>query len=61
MRRVGAVLVDQHFDYIWGVAKALQGELTEGFVDVPPEHPSYDDPGLEQVFAPVPPSVAVQS
>ena len=57
--RVAAVLINDHFDYVWGVAKALQGELNAGFVNVPPEHPSYD-PGLEQVFAPDPPSVAVR-
>ena len=58
--RVGAVLVSDHFDHVWGIAKALQGELSEGFVDVPREQPSYD-PGLEQVFAPHPPTVAVRS
>ena len=58
--RVAAVLVSDHFDYVWGVAKALQGELSEGFVDVPPEHPSYDA-GLEQVFAPDPPAVPVRA
>jgi hypothetical protein len=58
--RVGAVLVNDHFDYVWGIAKALQGELSEGFVDVPPQHPSYDV-GLEQVFAPDPPAVSVRS
>lgn len=57
--RVAAVLVSDHFDFVWGVAKALQGKLSEGFVDVPPEHPSYDA-GLEQVFAPAPPAVAVR-
>ena len=56
--RVAAVLIDDYFDYVWGIAKTLQGELNEGFVDVPPEHPSYDA-GLEQVFAPDPPSVVV--
>lgn len=58
--RVSAVLVTDHFDYVWSVAKALQGELSDGFVDVPPAHPSYD-PGLEQVFAPDPPRVVVRS
>ena len=58
--RVAAVLIEAHLDYVWGVAGALKGELSEGFVDVPPEHPSYDA-GLEQVFAPAPPSVAVRS
>ena len=55
--RVTAVLIQHHFDYVWGIASALKGDLSEGFVDVPPEHPSYDA-GLEQVFAPDPPSVA---
>jgi hypothetical protein len=54
------LLVSDHFDYCWGVAKALQGELSEGFNDVSPEHPSYDA-GLEQVFAPSPPAVAAHS
>ena len=58
--RVAAVLINDDFDYVWGVAKALQGELNDGFVAVPAEHPSYD-PGLEQVFAPDPPAVAVRS
>ena len=54
------MLIDAHFDYVGGVAKALQGELNEGFVDVPPEHPSYDL-GREQVFAPDSPAVAVRA
>lgn len=58
--RVGAELVSDHFDYVWGVAKALQGELGEGFSELPMEHPSYD-PGLDQVFAPDPPSMVVGS
>jgi hypothetical protein len=49
-----------HVDYVWGVAKALQGELGEGFLDVPPQHPSYDA-GLEQVFEPAPPTRTVRS
>ena len=56
---VAALLIQNSFDYAWGVAKAVQGEPNEGFVDEPPEHPSYDA-GLEQVFAPDPPSVAVR-
>ena len=58
--RVAAVLINAHYDYVWGIASALKGELSEGFVDVPPEHPSYDA-GLEQIFAPAPPAVAVHS
>ena len=57
--RVAAVLINSHYDYIWGIASALKGELSEGFLDVPPEHPTYDA-GLEQVFAPHPPRVAVR-
>ena len=52
--RVAAVLINTHYDYVGGFAKALQGQLSEGYVDVPPEHPSYDA-GLEQAFAPAPP------
>ena len=58
--RATAVLINAHYDYVWGIASALKGELSEGFVAVPPEHPSYDA-GLEQVFAPDPPSIAVRS
>jgi hypothetical protein len=58
--RVAAILIDQHYDYVWGVARALKGELGQGFVEIPPEHASYD-PGLEQVFAPDPPRMAVRS
>ena len=58
--RVAAMLINDHYDYVWRIASALKGELSEGFVNVPPEHPSYD-PGLEQVFAPDPPPVAVHS
>ena len=58
--RVAVLLINDHFDYVWGVAKVLQGERSGGFMDVPPEHPSYDA-GLEQVFAPDPPAVAVRS
>ena len=57
--RVAAVLIDKHYDYVWSIASALKGALSEGFADVRPEHPSYDA-GLEQVFAPDPPSVAVR-
>ena len=57
--RVAAVLINSHYDYVWSIASALKGELPEGFVNVPPEHPSYDA-GLEQVFAPDPPPVAVR-
>ena len=35
-------------------------EPNEGFVDVPPGHPSYDA-GLEQIFAPDPPPVPVRA
>ena len=58
--RLAAVLVNHHFDYIWGIAMALQGKLSNGFVEVHPDHPSYD-PRLEQVFAPAPPAVTVRS
>ena len=57
--RATAVLINDHFDYVCGAARALKGELSRGFVDVPPEHRSYDV-GLEQVFAPDPPPVAVR-
>ena len=57
--RVSAVLVSDHLDYCWGVARALQGVLSEDFVDVPLEHPRHDADS-EQQFAPAPPSVTVQ-
>ena len=37
-----------------------RSRASEDLIDVPPEHPSYDA-GLEQVFAPDPPAVAVRS
>ena len=56
--RVGAELITHHFDYVWGVTNALKGHETEGFVEVPRDHPSYD-PRLDQRFAPPPPALTV--
>ena len=40
--------------------QSTPGGTERNFVDIAPEHPSYD-PGLEQVFAPDPSAVAVRN
>ena len=39
---IGAVLINDHYVYMRGVAKALQRGLGEDLSDVPPKRPIYD-------------------